>query len=152
MEKITSISGESENTISNHRPVVTRTAAAANLSLAIMTLGATVSPSIPFTTIDQSNKAPVTFLAAESATIISPFTSTTNDTGSVDMASRTPISSDLIDPEEEAIANMSDEEVLNAVMALEGIWADRDESDLIADRSDRIDKLYGPADDSKASF
>ena len=46
------------------------------------------------------------------------------------------------------IALMSDQEVLNAVLASAGAWADRDDLDELLDRSDRIDELYASNTDT----
>jgi hypothetical protein len=61
-----------------------------------------------------------------------------------------PITSNTIQPAEleyydeldAEIAQMTEEEILRAVAASAGMWADRDDLDLLLDRSDRIDDLY----------
>jgi hypothetical protein len=54
---------------------------------------------------------------------------------------------DLVDPEEVAIARMSTEELLAEVRASAGLWADRDDVEefiLSGRKDDRIEKLYAP--------
>lgn len=46
---------------------------------------------------------------------------------------------DEIDAE---IARMSDDELIKAVLASAGSWADRNDLEFILDRSDRIDDIY----------
>lgn len=77
-----------------------------------------------------------------SATISLPQTSTAAGSVSETMPVKFyggPVELDEIDAE---IARMSDEEIVAAVLASAGMWADREDLDFILDRSDRIDELY----------
>jgi hypothetical protein len=52
---------------------------------------------------------------------------------------------DLVDPEEIAIARMSTKELLAEVRALAGLWADQDDVEeyiLSGRKDDRVEKLY----------
>lgn len=80
---------------------------------------------------------PQTFAAAGSVSTAMPVKKPLVKDSSVTDASFEEL--DEIDAE---IARMSDKEIIAAVLASAGSWADRDDLDFILDRSDRIDELY----------
>lgn len=89
-----------------------------------------------------TGNVPAWFLTQENATIELPFIS--ENVGKTEVAYKDPETE--MDIEDIEITRMSDEELLAEVMALSGIWADRDDLDEIMDRRDRIDELYAPYD------
>lgn len=133
---------------SNHKPRRDASGRVSDLTTLNDMSGATMKPVVA--TTDKVDKNPPMFFVGASATMMT-YSSFTTETGSIDMSPNT-LDNDLIDPEEDALRrSMSADEVVKAVMALEGVWADRDDLDVLLDRSDRIDHLYGFLDDPNAS-
>jgi hypothetical protein len=79
----------------------------------------------------------------ESATI--ELLEITKTAGSIDPAmSRVDLPVEELDEIDAEIALMSEREIIEAVLASAGTWADRDDLNGILDRRDRIDELYAP--------
>jgi hypothetical protein len=76
----------------------------------------------------------------ESATISMPQMRTT--AGSMSSVPQTDPLAEELDEIDTEIALMSESEIMEAVLASAGAWADRDDLDGILDRRDRIDELY----------
>jgi hypothetical protein len=79
----------------------------------------------------------------ENATIDMPQIRTTAGSMFSSVPNTDPLAEELDEIDAE-IAIMSESEIMEAVLASAGAWADRDDLDGILDRRDRIDELYAP--------